>query len=1016
LSQGQRRLAAIMFTDIVGYTSLSQHNEALALRLLHEHRKVVRSLISRYQGNEIKTIGDAFLVDFKSALDAINCAYEIQGALHEYNSNRDAEETIKVRIGIHVGDVVHTENDVYGDAVNLASRIEAIAEPGGIAISEQVHDNIRNKVEFPLEYIGPQDLKNVDAPMGIYRVCFPWDKGISREQAVLEIVQMMQTSPKEVPYPTPMFDRESERAFLVSALDEVVGTGKFKLIFIRGEAGIGKTRLLDWITHEAQERYGVYVGRGYCLEDVSVPYFPFSEALNGLLHRGSNDQGTKRALNWLDRALRRTFAEEGEEFECYKLYENMAKLLETISRENPVLIRLEDVQWSDSASLGLLHYLARNIQNSRVLMICTYRIEELGELAPGRPHNLTETMRLMTREGLFQTIELRGLESEALTDLTGSLIPGAPKRVLQLVARESEGNPFYAIESTRFLIETGVIEKVEGAWAARMPSGQIEIPNAILDVISRRLSRLAPEDRQLLDCASVIGEHFNPKILSTALGIDELSCVQRLARLYRETWLVVEDRMGYRFDHAKVREAVYRGLTGSLAKELHRRVARAMSNVKDSSLAVEIAYHYHQSGDAAKAIEFGMVAGNQAKLMSVFIEAVSSYTLVLEAAGVDGERIELRAKAYAGRAEALHEQGLHQKAMEDCKNALSLSKEPSTRLNALRVLAGSYLGIGHFSEALEIVRQADAEPGEETLERLYLKDIEEAIIARRSGYSATTEAVREISRAFLKLGRRKDYAYAILTVAEHEMMTKLPPDFFQVVKEASDIFEESGDLAGQQFVHAMIAEYYFTKGDVALSAENYSEAVNLNKKLGLYDGILWATWYWAMLYENAGLYNDAIRVALDGLGSATIAEAPYPESGIYATLARCYLRINSCDEANKALRRMNELYEAHSKDASAGLQGMVERARAFNLAFEGRKEDADRAYANSIDLLKRFGMWIHEAEAHREYGELLLEQKRLKEARSQFEASLILFASVENVPGAERVRNSLSRASSSGQP
>jgi class 3 adenylate cyclase/tetratricopeptide (TPR) repeat protein/ABC-type transporter Mla MlaB component len=999
-----------MFTDIVGYTSLSQHNEELALRVLHEHRKVVRLLIQKHHGNEIKTIGDAFLIEFTSALEATNCAYEIQCALHEYNSDGKGVEAVKVRIGIHVGDVVHSENDVYGDAVNLASRIEAIAEPGGIAISGQVHDNVRNKVEFPLEYIGAQDLKNVDAPLEAYRVCFPWDEGITAERSVLESVQRARAPQKEEPSSMPMFDRESERASLLSALDEVVGARKARVIFIGGEAGIGKTRLLNWITHEALEKYDVYVARGYCLEDVSVPYFPFSEALSGLLRDRSYNEGTKRVLNWLDRALRRTFAQGGEEFERYKLYENMAKLLETISGERPVLIDLEDVQWSDSASLGLLHYLARNIQKSRVLMICTYRIEELGELAPGRPHNLKETMRLMRREGLFQTIELRGLPIEALTDLTGSLIPGAPGPVLQLVAGESDGNPFYAIESTRFLIETGAIEKMEGVWASRIPSGQIEIPNAILDVIARRLSRLTQEDRQLLDCASVIGEHFDPRVLSSALGIDELSCVQRLARLNRETWLVVEDKMGYRFDHAKVREAVFRGLTGSLAKELHRRVAGVLSGIKDSSLAAEIAYHYQQSGDVAKSIEFGMLAGDQAKSISSFAEAASSYTLVLEAARSDGERAEICAKAHGSRAEALHEQGLHQKAIEDCKEALSLSKVPSTRLNALRVLAGSFLGMGHFSEALEAVRKADKEPGEEVLERLYLKDIEQTITARRSGYSTTTETAREISRAYLKLGRRKDYAYSILAVAEHGMMTKLPPDFFQVVKEASGIFEESGELAGQKFVHEMVAEYYFTKGDVALSADNYLKAASLCKRLGLYGNILWVTWYLAMLYENAGLYDDTIRVALDGLEAAAIAEAPYPESGIYATLARSYLRINRVDDAKKALVRMNELYEAHSKDASAGLQGLVERARALNLSFEGRREDADKAYENSIVLLKRFGMWVHEAEARREYGELLLEQRRSEEAKNQFDASLNLFASVDNAPGMEKIRNALSRA------
>ena len=368
---------------------------------------MVRPVISKYKGNEIKTIGDAFLVEFANALDATKCAYEIQCALHEFNSGGKEEQAIKIRIGIHVGDVVHREDDVYGDAVNLASRVESIADPGGIAVSGQVYDNVRNKVEFPLEYIGEQSLKNVDAPLEIYRVCLPWDREIRAAQAQPRVTPGDRAlRPSEGELNLGMVDRDAERAALGSALDEVATTGRSKVIFIGGEAGIGKTKLLDWVVREATARYGAYVGRGYCLEDVSVPYFPFSEAFSVFLQTRSADEGTRRVMNWLDRALRRTFAEGEAEFERYQLYENLVKLIDTISEEKVVLLALEDLQWSDSASLGVLHYMARNVRGSRVLIVSTYRTEELAETAPGKPHQLAETMRLMGREGLVQNIEL----------------------------------------------------------------------------------------------------------------------------------------------------------------------------------------------------------------------------------------------------------------------------------------------------------------------------------------------------------------------------------------------------------------------------------------------------------------------------------------------------------------------------------------------------------------------------------------------------------------------------------
>jgi len=168
LQEGERRLAAIMFTDIVGYTALTQKNESLALSLLEKHRELVRGVIVRHGGREVKTIGDAFLLEFVSALEATECGVEIQKALAEYNKN--ASEKLLVRIGIHVGDVIHERKDVLGDAVNIASRIVPLAEGGGICISEQVYSQVRNKVPYLMEKLPPQSLKNVQYPVETYRV------------------------------------------------------------------------------------------------------------------------------------------------------------------------------------------------------------------------------------------------------------------------------------------------------------------------------------------------------------------------------------------------------------------------------------------------------------------------------------------------------------------------------------------------------------------------------------------------------------------------------------------------------------------------------------------------------------------------------------------------------------------------------------------------------------------------------------------------------------------------------
>lgn len=172
----QRKLAAIMFTDMVGYSALSQRDEKLAQELLEEHRRLLREIFPRFNGTEIKTIGDAFLVEFGSALEAAQCAIEIQRTLAHRDADAPADRQIQVRIGIHIGDVVHRGGDVYGDGVNIASRIEPVAGPGGICVSMDVERQVRNALEARFEKLAPTELKNISVPMDLFRIVLPWER------------------------------------------------------------------------------------------------------------------------------------------------------------------------------------------------------------------------------------------------------------------------------------------------------------------------------------------------------------------------------------------------------------------------------------------------------------------------------------------------------------------------------------------------------------------------------------------------------------------------------------------------------------------------------------------------------------------------------------------------------------------------------------------------------------------------------------------------------------------------
>ncbi|MGD9675686.1 MAG: adenylate/guanylate cyclase domain-containing protein [Candidatus Bipolaricaulia bacterium] len=199
MEKDTRQLAAIMLTDIVGYTALTQVDEALTLALLEEHASLLRPLFAEHSGREIKGTGDGFLVEFPSALEAVRCAIEIQRALHERNSAVPLDRTIQVRIGVHLGDVVHRGNDIFGDGVNITARIEPLAEPGGICLSRQVYDAVWNKVDLRMTSLGKRALKNVRVPIEVYGMELPWMRdetlsGPSRDRSRLVVLPLVSIS------------------------------------------------------------------------------------------------------------------------------------------------------------------------------------------------------------------------------------------------------------------------------------------------------------------------------------------------------------------------------------------------------------------------------------------------------------------------------------------------------------------------------------------------------------------------------------------------------------------------------------------------------------------------------------------------------------------------------------------------------------------------------------------------------------------------------------------------------
>src|SRR5215510_136386 len=164
-----RRLAAIMFTDIVGFSRQMGADEARTMRLLALHNQVIRQVVTAHKGTVIKTVGDAFLVDFPSVVNAVQCAQQIQAQLRTHNAETEPGDQIHVRIGIHLGDIIEQEGDVFGDGVNIASRLQGVAEPDTICISDVVYRDVTKKLELgAVVSLGRPKLKNITERFQVY--------------------------------------------------------------------------------------------------------------------------------------------------------------------------------------------------------------------------------------------------------------------------------------------------------------------------------------------------------------------------------------------------------------------------------------------------------------------------------------------------------------------------------------------------------------------------------------------------------------------------------------------------------------------------------------------------------------------------------------------------------------------------------------------------------------------------------------------------------------------------------
>ena len=317
---------------------------------------------------------------------------------------------------------------------------------------------------------------------------------------------------------------------------ELVSQGRGATVFVSGEAGVGKTRLIKEFLQKTKQK-GITVLSGWCLSDAAVPYFPFVEALKGLDNVSEDDQpfefgdsgnfGSITATpplgpephgiggwpNLIKLGTKEGIGNLSPQVWKDQLFAGIAGFLHGTSAQTPVILFIEDLHWADSASLALFHYLSRAVKGSeQVLLIATYRTEGLTADSEGHMHPLLEEIRLMRREDLFIEVELKTLSTQNIRIIAESMLGGQiEESLIEKLKQESHGNSLFIVESIRMLKERQRIFQDQGKW--RLTIDAIGIPSKIKDIILQRIALLKFNQKRVLDAASVIGEKFKVELL-----------------------------------------------------------------------------------------------------------------------------------------------------------------------------------------------------------------------------------------------------------------------------------------------------------------------------------------------------------------------------------------------------------------------------------------------------------------------------------------------------------------------
>ena len=647
-SSGERKLVTVLFCDLAGSTAIAAGLDPEVYRdLLDAYLELAFREIYRFDGIVNQLAGDGMMALFGAPLAhedapqrAVRAALAIRDAMERFNAEVTASRGIELwaRIGINTGPVVvgTVGNDLkmdytaIGDTTNLASRLESLATPRQILISETTYRLVRGF--FCMNSVGPLAVKGKSEPVAAYEVI-----GLSDATTPMAVAAARGM--------TPLAGRMEELAQLRACYDRLAGN-LAQVVTIVGEAGSGKSRLLyEFRQQLAGEPVAFFESRCSALTR-ALPYAPFVRMLKHYFGIGAED-GAAAAADNIERRLR-DVVDDGEELYpqlCRLLsvggdwtspgaadelkreqFEVVSQLITEVSQRVPVVMMIEDLQWIDEDSREMLEMAAARMARKPVMLVTTYRPD------------YQPSWKIRTA---YTQLHLRPLVPEESGQIIRSLIGSLPPVLEERILLKAEGNPFFTEELARTLVEQGYLVPDGDAVRLTRPIEEILIPDTIHEVIAARLDRLGSDAKRVVQVAAVMGRQFSGATLIEVLEPEHvdvpgaLSELEQRGVLHRKNLLADDE---YRFGESLTQEVAYEGLLLKERRQLHDRIG-ALFEARPEEMTTErstlMAHHFSRSGNHEKAFAALTRAAQAAAKLPSYPAAIEYYRqawMVAEAA------------------------------------------------------------------------------------------------------------------------------------------------------------------------------------------------------------------------------------------------------------------------------------------------------------------------------------------------------------------------------------------------